>query len=224
MNLKSIIPLVAAMVTLAAFTSSGGSAATSTLIDPGSLIDAACLTGTADKTLLLGAGVNGVSASSESLGFSVAYDGAGYGSRYRRCRSFVVDIEVPSNSSAPGYQRAFKIEAVNAAPWAADPDFWAMCDGREEATFVYRKHPSQGGFKLVAKKILHGTVSGGQCVMQTVSNVWPSSFSPSKASTLASTETYRIVTRASDRFRTNWTEIGVLYWHRLVVAAHLPST
>jgi hypothetical protein len=107
----------------------------SPLIGPGSLIDAACLTTPADTTVAFAKGVSGVSVNSESLGFDVSDNGAGYGSRYRRCRSYVVDLIV----SAPrGYQAGFAIAAVNLEAWPSDSDFSALCDGREEATFVYR--------------------------------------------------------------------------------------
>jgi hypothetical protein len=190
----------------------------SPLFGPGSLIDGACLTMGADTTMAFGKGVSGVSANSESLGFDALHDGAGYGSRSRRCRSYVVDIEV---SSPRAYQAGFSIFAVNLEAWPSDSNlFWAACDGREEATFVYRNNSSQGGFKLVAKRIVRGQFVSGQCLMLTVSEVWPSAFRPQPGTT----ETYRIITRASASFTTNWVNLGVLYWHRLVVATQQSTT
>ena len=170
MSLKTFLPVVAAVIALATL-GSGGTAAASPTDDP-------CMVGPADVTLWLGQDIPKVEAN--------AY--FNYGAPTRPCKHFVVDIQVPYNSSGGwGFTSAFSIE-VDAAFYLPN------CDHRRQWTFVYRKNAGQASLNYLGHVGLYGG-DGVNCVMHAIpqhDDPWPSSFTPPNARVT----TYRVLSTA----------------------------
>ena len=126
MNLKKLkdqirlvrfVPVAAAVTVLAVFGSGGAAAADDSIPDP--IVDP-CLLVPADATLWLGQGIPRVQATAPES----------YPAHSRPCKRFVVDIQVPANSSGGwGYTSAFSIEILG----QGCSDTWKRGD------YVYRK-------------------------------------------------------------------------------------
>jgi hypothetical protein len=216
MKLKIIFSLLVAIGALAGLVSSGASASTGELID-------LCLTAAADATLRLDAGVPAVQADSTALGWfddgaaGFLEFGAGYADPSRPCRNFIVDIQVPADSSAPGFLPSLELTAGD-----VDRSDLNECPGVR--TSVYRKDdPKQSSFTYLGSEDLGGKwVDGEGCVMVPWpgNNPWPVLNPPARG-----TATYRVVTKASQYIKCHgWCgPDGRLYLHRWVRAGHLTA-
>jgi hypothetical protein len=190
MNLKKVIPTTAALAALVVLASAGAAAA-NPLVD-------VCATVPADATLWLGEGTPKVEASSGDLNYT------GY---WRPCDKFVVDVQVPSNSSGgAGFLPAFTIETPTPTP---TPGY---CYDFVQKTSVYRGLKHLGHVTFYAAERYDGT-----CRVIPISNEsdpWPSSFTPPKTRVT----TYRVVTTAD--YPDLWCDCALPV---LVRAAHLPA-
>jgi len=203
---KKIALVVLATAALAASTSGGSSAATGT----GTPIDFACLTSKADATLYLGAEVSAAEATSQ----------IDYGDPARACKNFVIDVRVPSNSSAAGFLPVFSLKAFS-PDWFPYP-WYTVCSANKESTTVYVRQPGQSGFTFLGSETREGTydpIDG--CDLGPVSgHPWPAGLTPP----LLGTTTYRVVTRAFESVQgTSWSFAYTGVVTRTVRAAHLPT-
>jgi hypothetical protein len=203
-KLIHLVGSVCALVVLAGLVAWSASAAptgapSTAILDP-------CLLVPADATLSLDAGVPWVGASMNG-----GYTGDnGYGNWQRPCRNFVVDVQVPSFSSAAGFLPSFSISAES----TLNEDY---CSIYAEWTRVYRKGPHDASFTKLGDVTRYGRSFKGDCILRTVagSTWWPETLDPPSARTV----TYRVVTGAG--YDVNYP--GYAYADRGVVAAHTPA-
>jgi hypothetical protein len=219
MNAKKLIPVLAAAAAIAASASSTGHAG---LVEP--LPFDSCLTQAPDAALWLGSNTPRVEVSSTSVWPEVEYPetesvspgGIAYG--YRGCKKFIVDLQVPSNSSGgPGFRPAF---SIGATPPVFDSGGW--CDVFGQLTSVYRKNAGQSTFTHLGGRAKVGSSdpAGGDCVLSVYTGPgadapYPASFLPPKARYA----TYRVL--SFGYFAGGW--LGTYFAPQTVWAAHLPT-
>ena len=196
MKLRLVFTLAVALAA-AALSSPASEAATPPTIG-------GCFIARADATLSLGAGVPAVQATAPG-----GYGSSTYGNQDRPCSSFVVDINVPYDSSAPGFRPAFSITASGYLPTE-------LCETYSEWTSVYRRNPGASTFTYLGHLERTGSTLGGPCVLRLSddSRPWPASFAPPRRGVA----TYRVITGAAARVAFGWG-----FFERTVRAAHLPS-
>ena len=148
--------------------------------------------------------------------------GIDYTDPSRPCRHFIVDVQVPAYSSAPGFLRSFKLTAYTDRPYYMQGG-WNVCPDWD-TTSVYRKDAKSGGITYLGTAILRGRRVDGQCVMEPLpgNDPWPAVLNPPAKGTV----TYRIVTRAVQEISGchGYCTDGTYWLHRWVRAAHLPAT
>ena len=196
MKLKKLISTTAALAALVVLASAGAAAA-NPLVD-------VCATVPADATLWLGENTPKVEANSGGLHYWNT-------NNWRQCDKFVVDVQVPSNSSGgPGFLPAFTIATPTPA---LTPGY---CQYFWEETFVYHGFKQLGHVAFYARERFDGTC---RVIPSSYykSEPWPSSFTPPKTRVT----TYRVATSAKYDSGSPW----VPNWDLpvLVRAAHLPA-
>ena len=203
MRSKLLLSLVVAIGAIAG-PAAGGAAAS-----PGTLVDL-CLTAPADATLNLAAGVPAVQADTITSGVD-------YTDPSRPCDKFIVDIQVPASSSAPGFLPSFRLTAFTDPE--AYPD-WNLCPTME-FTSVHRRDARQAGYTHLGTTYLHGHwTTTGECVIKPLPghDPWPAVLSPPAKGTAV----YRILTKARLNIDCDgWCQDGVYSLNRWVRAAHL---
>jgi hypothetical protein len=207
MKRKLFASVLVAIGVLAGVGSSGASASSGPLID-------LCATAPADRTITLGAGVP--VAEADTLA------GVAYNDPSRPCRQFIVDVQVPASSSAPGYLPAFQLTAFTDRQYYHQGG-WNVCpDG--DWTSVYRKEAKPTVITRLGTVYLRGTWVDGQCVMASLpsNDPWPAVLYPPAKGTV----TYRIVTKAFEQVSGchGYCTDGTYWLHRWVRAAHLRAS
>lgn len=201
MNFKKIIPLLAVAASLTALGSAGSAAAEAQPLelDP-------CVSQPANETLWLGANIPQVAAWSVGQYW------------LNSCPMFIVDVQVPVNSSGgPGFTRSFSLAAENAYSSTFE---WAWhyrhCTEWKEITRVYRKNTAQTGYTYLGETGFRGVHDPARescrlIPLEDSYDPWPSVLHPPAAGVT----TYRVLTAGWFQ-RDSWRE----YPSRLVRAKH----